>query len=914
MANSFLGNVVQQLIAEQPDWEDLCIIFPNRRARLFLQKELMARLKGPLILPEMLSIDDFVRSVSSLLPASELVQQQLLYQSYCASCTDTDPDSFELFLGWSSTLLKDLSTMDQYLLDQKAFFAYLASLHKMRSWGQAEDKLVVKYTAFWQLLPQMFQDFSDRLSAQGYATPGMCYRSAHDMLENYLQHKAKTKFVFCGFNALSPSESTIIQELLAQDKAQVFWDIDKKMLENEIHQAGMFLRSYAQWPNQQYSPKNQTHDLFYKPKNVRVIEVQQQIGQAKQLGALLATLGPDTDWSKTAVVLADESLLMPLLYALPAHIQQLNITMGYPLAQHPLANFITAFLNLSIKQTTKGFYFSDVETLLSLPETQALFASCDPLYATSVLNKAKKEKRSYLSVDFLNSAANKFSKAIVAQLFQTGHSPMTWIKETRSILPLFYDTQDTAPLSMVYRVAVEKFLDVFHQIHNTLHELNTTVSFSLLRSLYAQLVAAEKVNFVGAPLEGLQILGVLETRAIDFDRVLMAGVNEGILPTQGQQNSWIPYDVKKEFKLPTQEEQDAIFTYHFYRLMYRAKEVYLLYNGTTDGIQVGERSRFIRQWAFDKPEAHSWEETLQEVRFFPPKPMQKSIPKTQAVLAKLGELGRAGFSPSALNLFVKDPYGFYTRYLLGIKEEDALEESFSHRTFGTLIHNSLEALYTPYVGKELAPEDCDDMIRQIDTVVAADIAQQYPQKITGKNVLALAAIKRHIYHLITFEKQELLDGNEISILALEQKLHMTRTIDALGTSICFRGTIDRVDRYNGVTRVLDYKTGQVNPGKLGIYDWSEVAESPEYGQARQLLLYALLWNDNNADNQAQKAGIIATKQYDKGVLYVGEKATPNARKRETDLTAERLSQAGTLMDLICEKLFDASVPFHTEED
>lgn len=913
MGASFLGHVVHQLKAEHPAWEDLCFVLPNRRARLFLQKELATQLKGSLILPEMLSIDDFVGQISSLLPAPELMQQQLMYQSYCAACTATEPDSFELFLGWSSTLLKDLSTMDQYLLDRKAFFSYLGSLHDMRAWGQAKDELVVKYTAFWQLLPQMFQDFSERLADQGYATAGICYRLATESLENYLQHKSATRFIFCGFNALSPSESTIIQELLAQGKARVFWDIDKKMLQNKMHQAGNFIREYIGWKNQERTAEAQAHDLFHGEKKVQVIEVQQQLGQAKQLGALLASMSAESDWSKTAVVLADEALLLPLLYALPENINKLNITMGFPLAQHPLANFVAAFLNLSLKQSQRGFYFSDVESLLTLPETKALLATHEPTYITTVLQRAKKQKRSYLSVDFLIEAAPESLAPLLTQLFTPQQSPLSWIEVVRDLLPLFYAEQQIAPLSMVYRVAVEKFLDIFQQIYDVMGALKKDISFSLLRSLYLQLVQGEKVNFVGAPLEGLQILGVLETRTIDFDRVLIAGVNEGILPSQGQQNSWIPFDVKKEFMLPTQEDQDAIFTYHFYRLMYRTKEVYLLYNGTTDGIQVGERSRFIRQWAFEKPDAHQWEEQVQEARFIAPEDVSKVVPKTQAVLDKLKERATKGFSPSALNVFIKDPYTFYTKYLLGIEEEMELEDSFSHRTFGTLVHYSLEALYTPYIGKILSANDCDAMIQQIEPVVASAIAAEYPQKVSGKNMLALAAIKRYIQNLISYDKQAVLKGEEIELLALEQKLNMTRFIAALGIEINFRGTVDRVDRHNGFIRVIDYKTGQVASSKLGIYDWSLVVTDPDYGQARQLLLYALMWNENNPENQAHKAGIIALKQYDKGVLYVGEKETPNAKKRETELTKEVLAKATATFDQLCMQLFDSNSPFQSAE-
>ena len=526
MPNSFLGSVVQKLEAQKIHWANVCFVLPNRRARLFLQQELIQTLKGPLILPEMISIDDFVASISTLQPATELQQQQALYQIYCATQNSKKADSFETFLGWSSPLMKDLNTMDQYLLERKPFFSYLNSLHKIRTWGENQDKMVQNYTAFWELLPRLYQDFISRLEQTGHATPGLCYRLATLHLESYLQHKNATTFIFCGFNALSPSEALIIQELLSQERAQIFWDIDKQMLENEYHQAGAFIRMYVKnWKAYRNTPFSQAHHVFESAKNVHVIEVQQQVGQAKQLGALLAKMPANQDWSKTAVVLADESLLLPLLYALPDRIDQLNITMGYPLEQHPMAMFVTAFMKMVIRKTPKGFYYKDVETLLSLTETQVLFTSHDNTFCTALLNEAKKEHRSYLSPAFIRKMAPESALELVTQLFRETPTPEQWIMDVLEILPTFYNVEQKQGLAAVYRVAAEKFLTLFHQIKEVLVSLEEEITFTLLRSLYVQLSTGQKLNFVGAPLEGLQILGVLETRTIDFDHVLVAGVN-----------------------------------------------------------------------------------------------------------------------------------------------------------------------------------------------------------------------------------------------------------------------------------------------------------------------------------------------------------------------------------------------------
>ena len=902
---------MQSLKAQQPDWENMCFVLPNRRAQLFLQKELTAALEGPLILPQSYSIDDFVVAISMLKPATDLEQQQALYQSYCASTDKKDkPNSFETFLGWSTPLLKDLNTIDQYLVDRKDFFSYMSSLHEIRAWGQAQNKIIQDYTAFWKRLPDIYHEFMHRLEESGQTTPGMCYRMSTELLETFLQHNSKTQFVFCGFNALSPSEIFIVRELLTQDRAQVFWDIDKQMLDDELDQAGRFIRSYiSTWPEYKQQPFNQAHAHFHDSKSIKVIQVQQQLGQAKEIGDILAKMDNQQDWSKTAVVLADESLLMPLLYALPPSIDKLNITMGFPLDQHPTAIFINALLKMAVHQTGKGFYFADVESVLSIPETKTFFLTTAP-NLDEVLEQAKKEHRSYLDTAYIKAIVPKAAHASVDTLFRLNGTPNQWIADMLEILPLFHDVQQSQAVRQAYSLAVEKLMVLLSQIKDLASGLHQDFSFSLLRNLYSQLSAGQKLNFAGSPLEGLQILGVLETRAIDFDNVLVAGVNEGILPGQSEQPSWIPYEVRKAFGLPTQDEQDAIFTYHFYRLMYRASKVKLFYNGTTDGVQVGEPSRFIRQWAFDCPETHSWQEHTQNVPFVPPPSSHKSIPKTPAVMEKLLELAKAGFSPSGLNVFVKDGYAFYKRYLLGLREEDELETYFSHKTYGTLTHNCLEALYMPYVGKQLSQSDCKDMIDRVDTVADEMVKLEHPQNISGKNVLALAAIKRNIQNIIAHEQGEIEAGNVIEIVALEQKLSMTQVVPGIEGPVTFKGTVDRVDKYNGTIRVLDYKTGQLQD--LGIMDWTGLVNDPDRGQARQLLMYAMLWNTHNPNNPTGQAGIIAIKQYKKGVLYVGEKASARGKVSPT-LAAEQMQKAALVFEELTQTLFDPNCPFSEPE-
>ena len=438
MVNSFLGNVVQKLKAQQPNWENICFVLPNRRAQLFLQKELTGALEGPLILPQSFSINDFVVAISMLKPATDLEQQQALYQSYCKLINKSEkPNSFETFLGWSTPLLKDLNTIDQYLVDRKDFFSYMSSLNEIRAWGQSQDKMIQDYTAFWKRLPAIYKQFLQRLEESGQTTPGMCYRMSTELLESFIQHNSKTQFVFCGFNALSPSEIFIVRELLSQERAQVFWDIDKQMLNDDLHQAGSFIRKYiSSWPEYKQQPFDQAHKFFHAPKEIEVTEVQQQVGQAKEIGSLLAKMDTKQDWSKTAVVLADESLLMPLLYALPPSIEKLNITMGLPLDQHPIAIFINALLKMALRQTAKGFYYSDLESVLSLAETRAIFTSSASSLDT-VLEQAKKDHRSYVDTAFIKSIVPKAAYAMADTIFMMNRTPDQWVEDMLELLPFF---------------------------------------------------------------------------------------------------------------------------------------------------------------------------------------------------------------------------------------------------------------------------------------------------------------------------------------------------------------------------------------------------------------------------------------------------------------------------------------------
>ena len=385
------------------------------------------------------------------------------------------------------------------------------------------------------------------------------------------------------------------------------------------------------------------------------------------------------------------------------------------------------------------------------------------------------------------------------------------------------------------------------------------------------------------------------------------------MPPQNWNSSWIPYDVKKEFELPTQDEQDALYTYHFFRLMFRAKNIHLLYNGVSDGIQYAEKSRFIRQWKFYLPKKHKWIKKNQIISSQISEKKEIILSKTNEVLNKLKEISQSGLSATAINLFIKDSYGFYKKYLLGIKEDNEYEESFSYKTYGIIVHHALENLYSPYVGKILSLRDLNLILKEIEPTVNSSIKKFFPQQLVGNNLLAKTSIIRNIENIIKRERKDVELGKKIKILGLEQKLYFRKKFDFLDFEVNFKGTIDRVDTFDNKLRILDYKTGAVEQSKITIHEWESLSNNEAYSQVFQLLLYVALWNHNNPKNKANSAGIIGLKLKE-NPIYFGEKPTKSSRNIDFDISEKTITKFYQTLEIIMKDFFDATIPYESKKE
>ena len=901
MNNSFLYEVVSSL--SNPNWEELCFIVPNKRSALHLTQAITAQLESPTIAPEIIDIDSFIRNLSRLEVPPKMEQLFALYNSYCQVVDSKERDNFMTFLGWGDTLLGDLDAIDRNLLQRKEVFGLLAGMQEIKAWGSDDNAFVQRYLSFWKALPKMYDSFSSALLEKGHGTTGMLCREAVRNLEVFLEAQPKTSFIICGFNALTESESTLFQSILAQNRGKIYWDADTYFLQNPQQQSGQYLNSYKNWPYYENQPFLGSHNTFLNQKEIEVIETSGRIAQAKQVGSILKELSTTKlGWERVAVVLPDESLLNPILHALPPEVNKLNITMGQPLQQQPITVVIEALFDLHMNQTQKGFYYKSVVQILT---HESIRTHC----VKNELKDPKELAQSIISGNQRFLTVNHLKKAKLFKefgfLFSSWNNPIEAVQSICKLLQLLLTTAD--PDDNQQLESIHLFLTLFHQLDLQLRTHPFIKQISELRTIYNAQIGTHKLSYSGEPLEGLQIMGMLETRLLDFDTVILTQANEGILPAKSIDDSWIPYDMKKQFGLPTRDEKNAIFSYHFFRLMYRAKKVYILYDGQGDGLGGGEMSRFVRQWATQLPENHSMRFFNQSVTLNTVTRQRHEILKTPSLIKRLQEMANKGLSATALSNYIADPIRFYNNYVLRILENEELEESIAYQTLGTVIHNTLEELYTPYVAKKLTVQN----IKKMQDTHKQTLQKHFEEELgksshtTGKNLLLFTAAAHSIRRVLEADKNDILEGSTIELLGLEEYRKVTRTYAGVEHPITFHGVIDRIDRKDGVLRILDYKTGQTNTKELRPSEISDCLSDSVYGKSFQVLFYSMLWAEDDP-NSPFYAGVISVKNMSSGTMFLG---LGTSRTKRNELVTEDLENFEKELEKLVIEIYHPDIAF-----
>ncbi|MES2487639.1 MAG: PD-(D/E)XK nuclease family protein [Bacteroidota bacterium] len=848
------------------------IVLPNKRARIFLLEALKRQLHGTVFAPNIISIEDFVQNVAGIrsIDAIELLFE--FYNIYLGLTPKDKQQNFETFANWGKTLLQDFNEIDRYLLNPDYVLKYLENIQEIEHWAVDVDKrttMIANYLEFWKLLPSYYSSLYEHLLDKGTGYQGLIYREAVKNI-NHFSDAFKGQLVFAGFNALNAAEEKIIQHLLMSGQGRVYWDIDYVFLNDPYHDAGLFIRRFRkEWGQYAQNDFEWITNDFSAPKNITIIGTPKTVGQAKIAGEIIEQIqvsGQSLD--KTALVLGEESLLIPMLYSLPANVGSLNITMGYSSRNNPAQILVQKLFRLhtnALNRSEKSYtlYYREVLDILTHPLVEP-YVGADELIET--INKNNITFLSLSKLFDIQGESSTYFKLLFERWDDNVGNILGRLSKILLELKLFLgndNEEDKISKAFLYSIfkVINKLIN-YHEAHPQINNL------AVLHSIYKQVIDLAEVSFEGEPLSGLQIMGVLESRVLDFENVIITSVNEGKLPTGKTQNSFIPYDVKRELGLPTYKEKDAIYSYHFYHLLLRAKNVWLLHNTESEGLDAGERSRFLTQLEIEKQPAHNLVSTIYNAKL-PPKayePME--VAKTEAVIERLKEIATVkGFSPSALTGYLRNPMQFYYQRILRISEAEEVEESIALNTLGTIIHGALEELYKPVTGRFISIQDLDNMATLADDEVMHQFVTVYKEGEIkkGRNLLAFEVAKRNVHNFLKLERKGVEDGDAVKVLYLEYKFERWLQDAALPYEVLISGNIDRIEERNGRIRITDYKTGKVEKRNVSLKTWDGLTTDIKNDKIIQLLCYAFMFEEEAAGKEVE-AGIISFKNMKAGFM------------------------------------------------
>lgn len=877
--NTFLYRLSVQIKQDYPDdLEGLSIVLPNKRAKVFLLEHLKGHYDKPVFAPRIISIEDLVELISGVKAIDSIELLFEFYRVYSELERSDQLQDFDHFANWAKMLLQDFNEIDRYLLNPDHVFSYLKDIEDLKHWSldlENRTSLIENYLEFWNKIPVYYEALYQYLLERKMGYQGLLYREAVKKCKGFIEGLKEERYYFAGFNALNVAEEIVFQKFLEGGLGKVFWDVDATFLNDPYHDVGLFLRRIKKsWKYYKTHPFEWIPDVYKASKNIEIIQTPKSVGQAKIVGELVGNIlksGQDLD--RTAVVLGEEQLLIPILYSLPDQVASLNITMGYEGKSNPVQIFINKLFKLHLNaqsRNTKGnvYYYKEVLDLLNSPVVTSF------VEGAKIVDEINAKNLTFFTFSRFESLGLKSNK-LRELLFQPWtKSPVEVLSGLLRIVLIIKD--ELGDITVEDRLT-KTFLYASYQLLNRLktycEKYKVVQNHATLYAIYKQVIDLAAVSFEGEPLQGLQVMGVLESRVLDFENVIITSVNEGKLPAGKSQNSLIPYDVKRELGLPTFKEKDAIYSYHFYHLLMRAKHVYILYNSHSEGLDGGEKSRFITQLEIEKMKTHQVQNVTYSAylpdKAYEPIAIDKSV-LLQMELKKIA--GDKGFSPSSLASYLRNPIQFYMQRILGIREMDEVEESVALNTLGTIIHQVLENLYKPYLGKVLRVEDVELMQSKAlaEVVIQFDLEYSDEKDRLGKNLLAFEVAKRNLYHFFEFEKKGIRAGDVVRVLALEVNLNYVLQDAQLPYDVRLTGVVDRIEERNGVLRVIDYKTGKVELNQVRISEWEGMAMELKNDKVIQLLTYALMYFDLD-ERRPLEVGIYSFKNRKEGFLLFGFK-------------------------------------------
>ena len=911
------------------------LVFPNKRANLFFNEYLAEESDQPIWSPAAMSISDLLQKLSVQKAGDPI---RLVCELYKVFKEETGSrETLDDFYFWGELLISDFDDVDKNMVDADKLFSNLQDLKNLMDDYEFLDEeqeeairqffqnfsierrteLKEKFISLWDKLGIIYHRYRENLAELSIAYEGMLYRNVIEQLDT--DRLKYDKYVFVGFNVLNKVEKEFFQKLQKAGKAMFYWDYDLFYTQRiSKHEAGEFIkRNLIDFPNE--LPESY-FDIFRKPKKIRYISASTENAQARFLFSQTAQMGSEKE---NAIVLCNEALLLPVLHSIPQDVQNVNITMGFPLAQTPVYSFINAAMELQTngyRPDTGRFTYEAVSKILKHPYTRQLSD-----HATRLERELTKTNRFYP----LPSELKKDDFLTI--LF----TPQSNIRELCDYLLRLIKS-----ISILYRKEGE-YDDIFNQLYresifqshlkiNRLYSLiesgELSVRTDTLKRLITKVLTASNIPFHGEPAIGLQIMGVLETRNLDFRNLIMLSLNEGQLPKAGGESSFIPYNLRKAFGMTTIEHKNAVYAYYFYRLIQRAENITLLYNTSSDGLNRGEESRFMLQLLVEGP--HEITREYLEAGQSPQNTLEIQIEKTPEILRRLyraydtAQPESVILSPSALNTYLDCRLRFYYRYVAGLKTPDEVSAEIDSALFGTIFHLSAQLAYTDLTanGKMIQREDLERLLRDeiklqgyVDQAFKQELFKVAPEEKPEYNGVQLINSKVIVSYLKQLLRNDL-QYTPFEMVAMEKKVSEKITIQtALGPlTLRLGGTIDRMDAKEGTLRIVDYKTGGSPKIPANIEQLFTPSETrPNY--IFQTFLYAAIMSRKQPLMVAPALLYIhraASESYSP-VIEMGEPRKPKIPVNNFAFFEDEFRER---LQALLEEIFDEKEPFTQTED
>lgn len=918
------------------------LVFPNKRANLFFNEYLAEESDQPIWSPAAMSISDLLQKLSVQKTGDPI---RLVCELYKVFKEETESrETLDDFYFWGELLISDFDDVDKNMVDADKLFSNLQDLKNLMDDYEFLDEeqeeairqffqnfsierrteLKEKFISLWDKLGIIYHRYRENLAELGIAYEGMLYRNVIEQLDT--DRLKYDKYVFVGFNVLNKVEKEFFQKLQKAGKAMFYWDYDLFYTQRiSKHEAGEFIkRNLIDFPNE--LPESY-FDIFRKPKKIRYISASTENAQARFLPEWVKATQTHTTQivseKENAIVLCNEALLLPVLHSIPQDVQNVNITMGFPLAQTPVYSFINAAMELQTngyRPDTGRFTYEAVSKILKHPYTRQLSD-----HATRLERELTKTNRFYP----LPSELKKDDFLTI--LF----TPQSNIRELCDYLLRLIKS-----ISILYRKEGE-YDDIFNQLYresifqshlkiNRLYSLiesgELSVRTDTLKRLITKVLTASNIPFHGEPAIGLQIMGVLETRNLDFRNLIMLSLNEGQLPKAGGESSFIPYNLRKAFGMTTIEHKNAVYAYYFYRLIQRAENITLLYNTSSDGLNRGEESRFMLQLLVEGP--HEITREYLEAGQSPQNTLEIQIEKTPEILRRLyraydtAQPESVILSPSALNTYLDCRLRFYYRYIAGLKTPDEVSAEIDSALFGTIFHLSAQLAYTDLTanGKMIQREDLERLLRDeiklqgyVDQAFKQELFKVAPEEKPEYNGVQLINSKVIVSYLKQLLRNDL-QYTPFEMVAMEKKVSEKITIQtALGPlTLRLGGTIDRMDAKEGTLRIVDYKTGGSPKIPANIEQLFTPSETrPNY--IFQTFLYAAIMSRKQPLMVAPALLYIhraASESYSP-VIEMGEPRKPKIPVNNFAFFEDEFRER---LQALLEEIFDEKEPFTQTED